>query len=260
MDDVGGLRYLYSTNNVAPESLLSGTRGVGTNANSYVGTALRPGIDRITFQRLAFDPGHGQFVALTNRYVDSYYTNGVLRQQALERVITQPDILFTAHDIGLDFFSRSGTGGWINNGAPGHDGPGVIQPPVAINFNRLGPYLSHIELPAYIADYPSSQPLAWGSFGGTTNTPIAYPAVAATNVSTTIQFWLYSETAFPLEPVRHQTWQLEGNAGDVFAIQTTTNLLDWTAIASVPNSGGVFGYFDSVHTNTPRRYFRTVRE
>jgi hypothetical protein len=48
-DDVGGLSYLFSTTNVHYETLLAGISGVGTNANSLVNGALRPGIDKITF-------------------------------------------------------------------------------------------------------------------------------------------------------------------------------------------------------------------
>ncbi|HWY30169.1 MAG TPA: hypothetical protein VNX46_05420, partial [Candidatus Acidoferrum sp.] len=48
-DDVGGLAFLLSTNTVNYETLLPGVAGVGTNANSFVNAAWRPGVDKITF-------------------------------------------------------------------------------------------------------------------------------------------------------------------------------------------------------------------
>jgi len=48
-DDATGLSYLYSTNNVHYEMLLSDVAGVGTDANLLVNGAWRPGIEKITF-------------------------------------------------------------------------------------------------------------------------------------------------------------------------------------------------------------------
>ena len=165
LDDVGGLFYLYGTNDFAMESLIPGVHGVGTNASNYVNTALRPGVGKFTFQRLTNDQ-YGEFIPMTICYQDSYLTNNVLQHQTLEREISQPDILFTAKSIGFNQYSRTGTSNWVNNGAPLQNGPGVIQPPVAINFGRLGPDLSHGD-GGYTgpADF-GFQPSAWASFDG----------------------------------------------------------------------------------------------
>src|SRR5208283_5897530 len=48
-DDVGGLRYLLSTNNIRYETLLPGVQPIGRNANRIVDGAWRPGVDKITF-------------------------------------------------------------------------------------------------------------------------------------------------------------------------------------------------------------------
>ena len=99
-DDVGGLAYLLSTNNVNYETVLPGVSGVGTNANSFVNGAWRPGVDKIAFVQVAVDPLTGEmFSPLTNYYTDNYITNGILTQQQLARVISQPDFLFCAGDV-----------------------------------------------------------------------------------------------------------------------------------------------------------------
>jgi hypothetical protein len=136
-DDVGGLRYLYNTNNLVTERLLNTgnttiTRGtasangglspwtiligptnlVSTNSvlftnspfggTNLVDAAIRPGVDRITFFRVNFDSLIGQgFTSITNIYTDRFVTNARFVTQPLQRAIFQPDILFVAADLGL---------------------------------------------------------------------------------------------------------------------------------------------------------------
>ncbi|HTI72324.1 MAG TPA: hypothetical protein VMF06_20285, partial [Candidatus Limnocylindria bacterium] len=178
-DDVGGLRYLLGTNNIQWETLLPGIHGFGTNSELANG-ALRPGVEKISFQRIGRNYGwaEGQPVA-TNVFVDRFWTNGVLHQQVVERYVMRPDFLFTATNCSPNLYARSGTGHWVNNGAvEGRDGPGVIQPPVTINFN---PVSSHFATDLRVTDLiPQS---IWGYFGISTNHPISYgrPAVSAGN-------------------------------------------------------------------------------
>jgi hypothetical protein len=122
-DDVGGIRYLLSTTNVALESVIQGVRGMG-NTTNFVNRAMRPGVDKITFQQLDFNAALGQFTATTNQYIDQYVSNGVVQQQALERVISRPDILFTSKFGGINYEHMTGTTNWINNGLDGCEGPG----------------------------------------------------------------------------------------------------------------------------------------
>jgi hypothetical protein len=42
-----------------------------------------------------------------------------------------------------------------------------------------------------------------------------------------------------------------------YTLQTSSNLLFWSDLASVPGSNGVFQYFDSAATNLPQRFYRT---
>jgi hypothetical protein len=122
-DDVGGLSYLYGTNNFALENLIPGVHGTGTNACHFVNAAVRPGVGKITFQRLDYDGRRHKFRPMTIRYEDSYLTNNTVQHQTLEREITQPDILFTAAHLGFNEYSRSGTTNWVNNSAPLQGGP-----------------------------------------------------------------------------------------------------------------------------------------
>ncbi len=252
-DDAGGLAYLYSSNTLAFEGLLPNVHGTGANATNYVTRALRPGVDKILFKRLTLDP-HAAFTPVTNQYTDTYITNGVPQQQTLERVINQPDILFSALYIGGNPVARTGTTNWINNGAPGHDGPGLIQPPVVINFDRLGPSLIFGD-DAYPPSYPA-QPISpiWAAFDGTTNLPVTFPA-AATG-PTQFHFLLLRQTATAQTPV--YTWPLPGPLNSLVALQTSTNLTDWLTLATLTNSGGTFTYVDNLFTNAPQRYFRTL--
>ena len=256
-DDVGGLSYLLSTNNIALESLIPGVRGSGTNAGNFVNRALRPGVDKITFQRMDYISTNQQvFPTITNQYVDSYITNEMVQQQILERVITQPDILFTANYIGLNSVSRTGTSNWVNNGAPISDGPGVIQPPIVINFNRFGPSLYFGS-----STYPSqdAEPVFpfWGSFDSTTNLPIVYPVNPATTNLTEFHFILEQ---FPsgIPAFQQFVWNLPGSPNALLSLQTSSDLSNWITVGTITNLGGTFTYEDFVFTNTPQRFFRTV--
>jgi hypothetical protein len=264
-DDVGGWRYLYSPNNLAMENLIPGIRGVGTNAGSYVGTALRPGVDKITFQRLDYDSSSQTFVSVTNQFVDSYISNNAIQQQMLERVVTEPDFLFTAFNLAPNTAPRTGTSNWANNGAPLHDGPGVIQPPVKIDFTRFGPALYHTQDDVYASGYFSSGAL-WGSFDGTTNAPIAYPIPAVTTNFTQFDFWLNS---LGPNPGRHWSWNLVGQPNDVFLLQESTDLTNWFTITSITNLGWNFAYVDQNFATSsgelgfqlvfpPKHFFRTI--
>lgn len=253
-DDAGGLAYLLSTNNLALESLLPDVHGLGTN---FVRTALRPGVNKITFQRVNFDSIISSiFPPFTNIYIDAYITNGVIQYQTVERTLTQPDILFTAKYIGNNNVSRTGTSNWINNGAPLQDGPGVIQPPITINFNKLGPSLIYNDPNYSPANATTFLPL-WASFDGTTNAPVVYPINSSLTNTSEFHFLLFGPSSF-LQPVASFTWNSPVTSNGLFNLQTSTNLSDWLTIATITNQGGTFTYQDFIYTNTPQRYFRTV--
>jgi hypothetical protein len=257
-DDVGGLSYLYGTNNFALENLIPGVQGAGTNASNYVNTAVRPGVGKITFQRLTNDSCHGGFLPMTICYQDSYLTNDTLQHQTLERVVIQPDILFTAAHLGFNQYSRTGASNWINNGAPSQNGPGVIQPPVAINFGHVGPTISHIDNTYSGPEDLQFQLSAWGSFDGTTNAPIVYPTDSIKNNSTAVYFQLYGPPDATTPIAFDAMWAFTGPHDKVFLLETSTNLSDWVTITTVTNTGQDVGYTDFVQPGTPQRFFRTV--
>jgi hypothetical protein len=221
-DDVGGLRYLYNRNNLATEDLLTigttpGTGVIGgggflnrgspwaaysglsniifgtnivinTNAfgtNNLIRTGIRPGLNKINFRRVNFDSLIGRVIApITNSYDDLVITNARPVMQSVRRFVLQPDILFTAEDLGLVanltpvLTDRSDTSGWQNNdplnGNAPQGGPGVITPQVRISFSDQLPYFSNTNPGSTEEDAFSSA--VWGSFDENTEVPIIYPA------------------------------------------------------------------------------------
>lgn len=222
-DDVGGLKWLYRTNNFAVESLLTTVAGgrpttgggggspwsgflqitnfffqgtnftfntniFGTNITNFVVTGLRPGINKLRFQRVNFDSLVGQqFIPITNRYTDTSISNSRAIIQPVQRAILQPDIVFTAERLGLVqnlvpvLIGRTSTTNWQNNDPiNGQDvevdgGPGVIVPSIRIAFSSELPYFSNVA-PFFLDDATAIRSFIWGSFDGSTNAPIIYPS------------------------------------------------------------------------------------
>ena len=197
-DDIGGLRYLFTKINANVETLpadaTAGTGGawapVGAAAggsNNVVSVALRPGADKISFKRINY---YGTFPAFTNRYTDSYYTNGTLVKQKIQRGLAQPDIVFAAGDLGtfglsgapIDYL-RTTTAGWANNSALNSSagaivaryGPGVIQPGVVIAFSSIGPWIWN-QFPGFMDQANQAGFFGgWAAIDGTTNAPFIFP-------------------------------------------------------------------------------------
>lgn len=222
-DDVGGLRFLYSTNRLVVETLINsgssviqraagllggtspwtivfGSTNISTNGliltninanlSNVVNAAIRPGVGKLNFYRVEYDSLIGQtFVAITNFYTDRYISNSTVVLQPLQRIILQPDILFTAEDLGVigvlpAFTARSGTANWSNNsllnshGGANVYGPGIINPQIVIRFTDLLPYYFNSN-PAFLDDVPTDATHlpegAWGSYDSSTNAPVVYP-------------------------------------------------------------------------------------
>ncbi|MBM3836450.1 MAG: hypothetical protein FJ398_00575 [Verrucomicrobia bacterium] len=161
----------------------AGAGGV-TGTNTLVDLALRPGVDKLSFKKANFDSFLGQFFTNNVVYADSYATNGALRSQLVQRTVTQPDILFSAADLGLDpagtpyLFNRVLTfqNNEAQNRAPGGTalgGPGVVNSPVEITFSKIGPWFLNI---GGGGETLASRGLAWGSYDSSTNAPIVFPS------------------------------------------------------------------------------------
>jgi len=226
-DDIGGLKWLYSTNNLAVETLLPTVTGrgpgsvvvsptnlvgapwtpvfivtnvFGTNitgstnltTNTAVNVAVRPGVNKIFFQRVEFDSIVGSFIPRTNIYADVFYTNGQARFQMVQRAIGAPDYIFTVEDLGTSPISgfpfqssRTTTAGWINNdtvnGSSTLGGPGVITTPIQITFTDV--YPAFFTRVPFLDEFSAQTAGTWGSFDGTTNPPAVYPQFGNWNLN-----------------------------------------------------------------------------
>ena len=254
-DDVGGLRYLLSTNNVNLEILLPGVHGVGTNAGAYVDQALRRGVDKITFVRRDYDGFTGQFFApYTNQFTDYYISNNTVVAQQLERVVTTPDILFSAGNgtqgiITNAQIARTGTTNWWNGGVVLGVGPGLIRPPIKLEYSKPSTILVTVVL-------GNNQLGAngyinwWGTFDNSTNPPVNYPQGTAGN-DLTLNLHLIRDT----NEISQFSWPLPLVAGDYLHVHTSTNLIDWTYQATFWAGQNVEWYH---HCSDAQRYFRIV--
>ena len=199
-DDVGGLRYIYRSSNWNTEDLVPDTTlraggssnpwdppgTIGVTNGEPAGVALRKGVDKIEFVLGANAGGLGNFLTITNTYQDDYFdsTNGGWMTQSTERVLTQPDIMFTAEDLGFTDggspigIRRSETTDWANNSALNGQaalaGPGVILPTVVIAFSKVGAFIYNSE-ESNLDEQFGTAGFVWGSFDGTTNAPVIYP-------------------------------------------------------------------------------------
>ena len=263
-DDVGGLAYLFSTNTINYEQVLPDVSGVGANANSWVNGAWRPGIDKISLVLHSTNPGSGKFMRMTNCYTDTYLTNGIMVQQQLQRVIVQPDFLFTVTDLfdgsinsSGEQYARTGTTNWINNsllnGNPSGEGPGIIAPPIKISFgisDRLTDTYGWQNNDELVQD---DRTIAFGSFDGTTNVPVVYPVARAGTNQMITRLWLTSGKV-PAQIQQCFTWSPTTNYGGVFQFQTSTNFLSWVPLFLVTNDGTITTYYVTQPTSAQRFY------
>ena len=120
-------------------------------------------------------------IAVTNTYTDIYISNNVSQAQVLSRVITFPDIIFTAADLGL--FDNNLTPirsrrsfSFVNNDAINGfetlSGPGVIVPPVIISLSNIGPYFS---TRGDSGQEDAFENFVWATFDASTNEPVVFP-------------------------------------------------------------------------------------
>ncbi|HEY3863685.1 MAG TPA: hypothetical protein VGO59_17555 [Verrucomicrobiae bacterium] len=195
-DDVGGLKYLYNPAHYAFQSLDSNSvvstftsswMPVGTNAITGISNfdGLIGGAGKITFIKVAFDsllnPG---FTPITYTYSMPFVTNSKLTQVKVSRTITQPDVLFTAAflvgagpPLMLSDFARSGTIIPTTYASPGGGvTPSTIAANELITLNNVGPIYYNYD-PFFLdsLNYFAYPVFNWGTFDGSTNTPIVYP-------------------------------------------------------------------------------------
>jgi hypothetical protein len=252
-DDVSGLRYLLHTNNSNFETLLPGVHGINASASTYVDQSLRPGVDKITFVRRDYDGFIGQlFTPYTNQFTDYYISNNTVMAQQLERVITEPDIVFSAGGgqglVTNAQITRTGTSNWWNsvtllNG----NGPGLIRPPIKLTYSKpVEVLVTRDDMPGSADGYRN----AWGSFDGSANEPVVYPqGAAASDLTLNLRLMRNDSLA------GNKSWQISQTPQESIVVQTSTNLINWTPHL-VFFGGKTVEWLH--HCSDYQRYFRIV--
>ena len=105
--------------------------------------------------------------------------------QVFQRVVTQPDFLFTAQDMVPGpatpprYYSISARNINLatNLAFGGLNGPGVINPITTMTFNKSGPifYNQSTNQIWTLDDLTKFRRVMWGSFDDSTNAPVVYP-------------------------------------------------------------------------------------
>lgn len=151
---------------------------------------LRQGIEKVTFIRRDYDSLLGQFYSpITNNYTLTLVTNElvngtnrtILVPQKVQRVVTTPDILFTASDLAGGFPSiptviRSTPSFDLTGAQPNLAGPGVIRGPVTFQFNKVGPIYVNGTYPLFVDEAGALLNFTWASYDASTNAPVLYPS------------------------------------------------------------------------------------
>jgi len=163
-----------------------GTTAVGTAATTPTNTlqlvnlGVRAGVDKVRFVKVNTDPVLRQSArqaAVT--YPETVNSNGVVIRQVVSRILSRPDILISARDVGVGTYipliATYTSPPFVNTGATldgAAEGPGIVEPVSNFTFNKIGVYSLNIGN----TDEQDGQPgTLWGSFDGSTNAPVIYP-------------------------------------------------------------------------------------
>jgi hypothetical protein len=240
-DDAGGLAYLLRSTNVNWESLPANVLFLGhhRSANRKLRGAWRPGVEKINFVPQPRN-NRGKFKTAVFKYTASYVTNGVVTEQSVKRVVSQPDIVFSAVDTsgeGSPMFLRTGTDAWINNAAQNGDstaaGPGVITSPVQITFDKTGAMV-------FSGDSQATSVMnnGWASFDQSTNPPVLYPPnTGQTNLAVRLQYYLASGESYT--NFNNTLFNVPVAFGSPATLQTSTNNTDWISLITITNNGSI---------------------
>jgi hypothetical protein len=156
---------------------------------------LYQGVEKISFVRRDYDSLTGRFWSpITNEYIMHAVTNSTVVPRRVSRVVTRPDILFSAADLAVGpavypptvfavqrniNFNQAN----IAPGIPPLAGPGTIEtggglPQVAFVYNNSGPIFLNgglIDTNAFLTELTQVEDFIWGNFDGTTNPPVIFP-------------------------------------------------------------------------------------
>jgi len=243
-DDVGGIAYVLNGTNVNWESLPKDVLFIGRrrSANRKLRSAWRPGVEKINFVPQPQNK-RGKFKTAVFKYTASYVTNGVVTEQSVKRVVSQPDIIFSAAetfqtDETSPMFLRTGTDNWINNatqnGNANGAGPGVITSPIKITFDKRGPEVLSGDL--YVTPVVTND--GWASFDQSTNPPVLYPQNSGqTNLTVRLNYYLESGGVYT--NFNNTLFNVPVSLGAAATVQISTNNVDWISLASVTNNGSI---------------------
>jgi hypothetical protein len=256
---------VVSTNHtllVAPCEFIGGSGGTNSTTGKYAG------VETILFVRVPdqnIDPLTGNFVQpITNTFTLTVVPPNSSRAtvQSFQRVLTRPDILFSAADLLpgpsaindiVPAYSRSVT--FNQTHIPiGLAGPGTIDPPSTIIFDKVGPVYENISVSFLNGpDAAYNKYFIWGSFDGSTNVPTVYPngtsiatlaSEALIQISPTTLPDGTSGTPYsvPLSVTGGQppyTWTLTANS---LPLPTGLSLSPGGVISGTPSASGTYGF------------------
>lgn len=237
-DDIGGLAHLYSISRYHVEHLPSGTTAI---LGTLVDKATRPGRGKISLIRHDYDAISRTFIPRVQNFNDSYLNeNNAIVTQRVQRVITTPDILFSAASLGLEngapvMIRKSPASRWINdatlNSSTATDGPGVIPPGAILTFST---------------DLASNQaPYAWGTF---TSLGDYYKISGGGSKLPTLELIAKNATTLSIK--------LSGLVRRRYTISGSTNFTSWANITTVSNLDTT--QFNLAITNTSPFFIRAV--
>jgi hypothetical protein len=260
-DDVGGLRYLYSAQNQNVETLPDDVERA--DGSPLVNTALRPGVEKITFQRVPGVIYPAISIDVTVEFEDTYIENGETLSQQVKRHLQKPDITFSAGDLGTFygsypvFYRTSGTTNWINhsslNSYSATGGPGVIRPGGQIHFSNAFP-LSHINQ-MQNGVHQTSFEARWGSFTAAGEALTIYPKPAIGTTGTAALAVWQSETQKKL------TWLSIVRPETNYRLQTSADLQDWQTVGSFPSTNQMLLHFEvEISSGELGKFYRVIEE
>ncbi|MEI6193042.1 MAG: Ig domain-containing protein [Verrucomicrobiota bacterium] len=261
------------------------------------GPALYQGVENIKFVMSSYDSLLGQyFQPITNNYTMVTVVNSQAKQQHFQRVVIQPDFLFSAEDMasGPDAIpnvtiQRRNINFNQDNILPGLAGPGTIDTPTTITFDKVGPvYFNTFGDVMDGTPYFNATPggdisdafynwyYVWGSYDGTTNAPVVYPngtsidnlenqifiQVAPTSLINGIKGMAYPPTTFTATGGSFTSpfsWSLAFGSGMPAGMTLSSD----GTLSGTPTQSGTFGFIlqltDSLGRSVQWNYNITIQ-
>jgi hypothetical protein len=155
--------------------------GGSTSTNT---PGLYRGIGNIKFVKTTYDSLVGQFYQpITNTYIEVVIVGSQPIKQTFQRIVIQPDILFSAEDQlpgpatsnGSESPYARNVNFDLSNIGQNLAGPGVITNSSSIVFNKVGPVYLNIGTAFLNQTNGVLDEFIWASFDGSTNDPVVYP-------------------------------------------------------------------------------------